>query len=71
MQVIGWELATVILQIMNGWLEGFVARGHVCVFGKFAALAQIAGGTGGDDVVPGGLATTRTRQQVIKGQFTG
>ena len=36
-----------------------------------ATLLQIAGGAGGDHVVPGGTTATAARDQVVKGQVAG
>src|SRR6202795_2560230 len=48
------------------------ARGpHVGFVRKLVALAAVAGMTAGDEVLPGGEAAARTRNDVIQREFAG
>ncbi len=57
MQIIWRELPAILMEIADGGLVGHPRRPHAGNVWKPVALAQIAAGTGGDDIFPGGGAT--------------
>lgn len=69
MQIVWREGPAVVVQILNGRPEGHVHRPHVELGAGLVGFPQIAGGAGGDHIVPGGQAPFGARDQVIEGQF--
>ena len=55
-EIIRREAAAVIVQVLDGRLKRHVHRPHVQLLAGFVGLLEIAGGAGGDDVVPGRLS---------------
>lgn len=69
MQVVGRKASTIIVQVLDGRLEGHVHRPHVQLFAGLVGLAQIAGRAGSDHVVPGGQTSLGPWNEMIEGQF--
>ena len=67
--MVGWEKAPIIVQILHSGRDRLLARPHMRARRHQAALAQIAGRTGGDHIFPRRLAAMATRGDVIKGQI--
>ena len=68
-EVVGREAATDFLKLVVRGPDRLSMRHHAGIIGHAAALSQIAGRAGGDDVRPAGPATARARDDVIKGQL--
>ena len=68
MQIIGRKTSAIVVQVVHGGMERRLPGLHAGFAGHLAALAQVAGRTGGDDVVPGRLAAETARDQVIEGE---
>lgn len=69
MQIIRRKLAAVLVQIVDAWLVGRPLGPHAGLGGKQVALAQIAAGTGGDHIFPGGGAPLRAGDDMVEGQI--
>src|SRR6478736_5991864 len=67
-QIVGREEASVAVQVMHRRLERHLRWPHPSFVRREVALAQIAGRTRGDHIVPGGMPATRTRQYMIEGE---
>src|SRR3954470_19762473 len=70
-EVVGREGAAVLLQLPAGRAERAAADLHVRLLGRAAALPEVAGRAGGGDIVPGGAAAERARQDMVEGQLPG
>src|SRR6187549_2396903 len=67
-QIVRREQPAVAVQLVHGRRERRLPRKHPRLLRRQVALAQVAGRTGGDDVLPGGLATLGARDDVIEGE---
>src|SRR6185437_11082105 len=67
-QEVRWEGAAVLLQRMRRGLAWSVLGIHTAFLRQPAPLEEIAGGAGGDDVVPGRAAAARARHDMVEGQ---
>src|SRR5262249_43499804 len=67
-QVIRGEQSTIPMQVMHGGLERHLRRPHPRFAGREVAFAQVAGRASSHDIVPSGVPTARTRQQMIEGE---
>src|ERR1700732_1460836 len=68
-QIIRRKPAAVLVQIVDCWLIGHPRRPHARLAGAQIALAQIAVGTGGDDIFPGRGAALRAGDEMVEGQI--
>src|SRR5436190_17206981 len=68
-EVIGREGAAVLLQLPAGRPERAAVDVHVRLLRRSAALAQVAGGAGGGDILPGRPPALGARDDVIEGQL--
>ena len=57
MQIIGREQAAIGMQLLHGGADGHLVRPHMGLSGHHAALFQIAGRAGRNDIFPAGDAT--------------
>src|SRR5579875_3798103 len=67
-QVIWRKQPPVLVQMMHRGLERHLRGPHLRLLGRLVAFAQIARRAGRDNVVPGGVASARSRQKMIKRQ---
>ena len=58
-----------LLQLPAGRPVGMVADAHMRLQRRAPALAQIAGGTGRRDILPGRASALRARQDMVEGQL--
>src|SRR5690606_28357116 len=65
-QVVGRELSAVVVQVLHARGVGQLAGPHPDILGQAVALAKVAGGAGGDDVVPGGLPAFRPGNEMVE-----
>src|SRR5580658_3018471 len=68
-EVVGGEFAAVFLQLVHARAVRAAVRVHVRLSGGAPALAEIAAGAGGDDVLPGRAPATRARRHVVERQL--
>src|SRR5207253_742181 len=61
--------AAVLMEIVYARLIGHPRRPHAGPAGEQIALAQIAIGTGGDDIFPGRGAALRAGDEMVEGQI--
>src|SRR5690606_31505179 len=67
-KIVGREVPPGIVQVVDRRPEGLLSRKHARLLRQQPALAEVAGGTGSDNVLPGRLATHVSRNNVIEGQ---
>src|SRR6185312_15486451 len=66
MQIVRREFAPAFAQFGDGGLMRALTGMHAGLGRKPAALQEIAGAAGGDDILPGGAATPGARDQMIE-----
>src|SRR5690606_26685679 len=71
MQEVGRKRSAVLLQPEGCRLHRLDQRRHTAFLRQAVPLDEIAALTGGDDVIPGGTATSRTGQNMVEGQIFG
>src|ERR1700719_3935828 len=69
MQIVRREQPAVAMQLVHGRRERGLPRKHPRLLRRQVSLAQIARRTGGDHVLPGGLAALAARDDVIEGEI--
>lgn len=69
MQIVRWEAAAVVVQVLNSRAERHVHGPHVELFTRLVGFAQVTRGAGSDHVFPGCQAPFGARDQVIEGEF--
>ena len=68
MQIVRREQPSVAVELEHRRPVGLLRGKHLRLCRQLAALLQIAGGAGGDHVVPAGHAAARARHQMVEGE---
>ncbi len=69
MQMIGWEHAAIVVQIVHAWLIRLLARKHVRLRRHEPAFLQIAWRAGRNDIFPGCLSSGAAGNDMVKCQI--
>jgi len=67
-QVVGRKQPAILVQVVDGGLEGLARRPHIGLLGQHIAFGQIAAGTGRDNIFPNRGATLGARNHMVEGQ---
>src|SRR5690606_5650353 len=67
-QVVRRKAPAALLELVAGGPARAAPHGHARLLGRAAAFPEIAGGAGGDDVLPGRSAAARAGDDVVEGQ---
>lgn len=68
MQVVGRKQPAILVQVVDGGLEGFARRPHIGLLGQHIAFGQIAAGAGRNNIFPDSCAALGARNHMVEGQ---